>query len=147
MTTALLQGLDEMLIELIEKRNRLSALSYADADYDTVEDALHELEDDFQDEYGDYLADVLEAVHDEICPDDEVLFPAAYVAKTYISLGPDAMGKPQFEVTFPAGVPVSADENPDKDARLVFLPNPTRLVLMFSAKKKKVVWQAGKDNK
>ena len=34
--------------------------------------------------YGDYIEEALRDVHDEFCPDSEVLLPIAYLANEYI---------------------------------------------------------------
>ena len=78
-----IKALDKALQEIVEKRNELSKIDYNNPKYDDLEEQLHDLEDDFHDEYGDYLEEVLKKVHDEICPDTDVLFPIAYIAKSY----------------------------------------------------------------
>ena len=47
-----LQKLDEALLALFEKRVELSQMGYDHASYDDIEEELHDLEDDFNDEYG-----------------------------------------------------------------------------------------------
>jgi hypothetical protein len=59
--------LDKALLAIVEKKNLLSTLNYNDENYDLVEEELHELEDDFIDEYGEYLEDALGLVHEEYC--------------------------------------------------------------------------------
>ena len=51
--------MNKTLNELVEKRNQLAGLSYSDPKYDDLEEILHDLEDDFLDEYGDYFEKVL----------------------------------------------------------------------------------------
>ncbi len=116
-------------------------MAYADSNYDKLEDEIHELEDDFSDEYGDVLEDVLQKVHDKICPDTDVLFPTAYLAKHYTVTGNDEKGNPIYDVKYPEGVPVIADAYEKEDSRLVILPNPVRIVLLIGAKKRATVWQ------
>ncbi|MEY3854534.1 MAG: hypothetical protein RIS68_548, partial [Bacteroidota bacterium] len=55
--------IDEAMIAILEKRLELSKLSYSDETYDDVEEVLHDLEDDFNEKYGDQLEDILEKVH------------------------------------------------------------------------------------
>src|SRR5690606_41042830 len=78
-----IQKLDHALALLVEKNHELNALDYNDKNYDRVEEDLHDMEDDFLDEYGDFLEEVLRDVHDEYCPDSDVLLPIAYLAKQY----------------------------------------------------------------
>ena len=46
--------------EIAEKRNELNGLTYNDSNYDDIEDDLHDLEDDFNEEFGTFLEDVLQ---------------------------------------------------------------------------------------
>ena len=52
--------IDEAMIAILEKRLELSKLNYSDDTYDDVEEMLHDLEDDFNEKYGDQLEDILE---------------------------------------------------------------------------------------
>lgn len=60
-----IKKLDHALALLVEKNHELNALDYNDKNYDRVEEELHDMEDDFLDEYGDFLEEVLRDVHDE----------------------------------------------------------------------------------
>lgn len=134
-----IEALDKALVEIVEKKNTLSQLDYNDKNYDQVEEELHDLEDDFIDEYGDYLEDVLADVHDELCPDNDVLLPIAYLANKYIKKEDNG------QVTYQAadgGVLVDVDEYPDKLTRLVLVPKPTRLVLQVGKNHEEQVWKA-----
>jgi hypothetical protein len=133
------------LIDLAEKRIFLNQLDYADEKYDEVEDELHNAEDAFLSEYGDFLEDVLDEVHERVCSGTDVLIPTAYIAKNYVRKGESLDGEPLYEVTSKEGVLVEADQYPDKIARLVFVPAPARLVLTISGKAKEIVWQVGKS--
>ena len=73
--------IDSAMIAILEKRLELSKLSYSDDSYDDVEELLHDLEDDFNEKYGDKLEDILEKVHLQHCPESDVLLPTAYLAK------------------------------------------------------------------
>lgn len=134
-----IEALDKALVEIVEKKNTLSQLNYNDKNYDQVEEELHDLEDDFIEEYGDYLEDVLADVHDELCPDNDVLLPIAYLANKYIKK------EDNEQVTYHAadgGVLVDVDEYPDKLTRLVLVPKPTRLVLQVGNNHVEQVWKA-----
>ncbi|MBL0744530.1 hypothetical protein [Chryseolinea lacunae] len=117
------KALDQALQEIVAKRGELEKLDYNNPKYDDLEDQLHDLEDDFQDEYGDYLEEAFQNVHDEFCPDNDVLTAIAYLG---------------------AGIPVDIDKLPGKDTRLVLYAGPTRIVLALGKDKQQVVWSAEK---
>lgn len=127
--------LNTSLITLIRKKEELSKLSYNDERYDDVEEELHDMEDEFNENYGEYLEEVLEEVHERLCPDSDVLLPTAYLPS---NLGALESGKPGPK----EGVWVDTDEFPDREARLVLVPNPTRLILSVGNNIQKEVWKA-----
>ena len=133
-----LQALDKDLQQIILKKNELSNLEYSSDNYDIIEEQLHDLEDDFMEQYGSFLEEALYDVHDEFCPDSEVLMPIAYMAKKYIVDGN------KFDVDYSQGVYVEMDDYPGKDTKLVFVANPTRIILQIDKDNRDVVWQAGK---
>lgn len=139
------KALDAALIDLAEKRIELNKLDYADERYDTAEDALHEAEDAFLSQFGDYLEDVLDDVHERVCSGSDVLIPTAYLAKNYVRKGETLDGEPLYEVTSREGVLVEADGYPNKTTRLVLVPAPARLVLTVNGKAKEIVWQIGRN--
>jgi hypothetical protein len=120
------KDLDQALSEIVRKREELSKVNYNDPTYDNLEEQLHDMEDDFQDEYGDYLETALQQVHDEFCPDNDVLMPIGYLGQ---------------------GVPVEVDKLPGKDTRLILAPNPTRIILSVNNESQEVVWSAEKAAK
>lgn len=115
------KALDKALQEIVSKKAELSKLDYNNPKYDDLEEKLHDLEDDFQDVYGEYLEDAIQKVHDTYCPDSDVLLPIAYLG---------------------AGAPVELDKLPGKDTRLVLATNPTRLILTVGKEKQETVWTA-----
>jgi hypothetical protein len=115
------KALDKAIQEIVKKREELGKLDYNNPKYDDLEEQLHDLEDDFQEAYGDYLEEALQDVHDKFCPDNDVLMPIAYLGK---------------------GVPVEADKYPGKDTKLVLMPNPVRVLLLIGKDKEEVVWTA-----
>lgn len=117
------KALDRALSEIVRKREELSKVNYNDPTYDNLEEQLHDLEDDFQDEYGEYLEVALQQVHDEYCPDNDVLMPIAYLGQ---------------------GIPVEVDKLPGKDTRLTLAPSPTRVILSVGKDKQQVVWSSEK---
>ena len=78
-----IKELDKDLVGIIKVINKLAQIGYNDAEYDKVEEDLHEKEDDFMDKHGDYLDQALKNVHERDCPDTEILLPIAYLAKKY----------------------------------------------------------------
>jgi hypothetical protein len=135
-----IKKLDQVLLEIAEKKNQLNKLTYADKNYDVVEEELHDLEDDFVDEYGDFLEDALHTVHDEYCPDNDVLLSTAYLAKRYMETGKNSDGTPAYDVDFNEGVLVEVDDYPGQPCKLVIVPNPCRIILQISATQREVVW-------
>lgn len=131
-----ISNLNADLIDLVEKKNELKALSYDDSRYDSLEEELHDLEDKFVQQYGTYLEEVFSLVHDEYCPDDDVLLPTAYLADHYKVSGEN--GSRSFEVGPKAGVPVDADDFP-APTHLVMVPGPLRIILQ-TGKSNEVVW-------
>lgn len=135
-------ALDKALRALVEKKNELAQLDYNDPRYDEAEEELHDMEDDFQREFGEYIEDALHVVHDDIAPDNDVLLPIAYLADKYEKVGEKADGSPLYDTDMQQGVLVDVDDYPGKAARLVLIPNPTRLVLMVAGVGKEQVWVA-----
>lgn len=130
------KALDKALQEIAKKRNELQKIDYNNPKYDDLEEQLHDMEDDFQDKYGEYLENILQEVHDKLCPDTDVLFPIAYVAKSY-QISP----KDEFVVAASEGVFVELDNQPGKDTKLVIVPNPLRVVLNIGKEKQEIVWK------
>ena len=130
--------MDKALLEIIKSRMELSKLDYSNPAYDDLEEKLHDLEDVFQDSFGDDLESVLQEVHDEYCPDTEVLVPVSYIAKIY-----SISNKNEYSVSPTEGVFVEMDDYPGKDTKLVIIPNPIRIVLNIGAGQQQVVWTAG----
>jgi hypothetical protein len=115
------KALDQALQEILKKKEELSKINYNNPKYDDLEEQLHDLEDDFQEEYGEYLEEALQDIHDELCPDNDVLMPIAYLGK---------------------GIPVEVDKYDGKDTRLILTTNPPRIVLTIGKDKQEVIWTA-----
>ncbi len=137
-----IKALDRELAALVEMKNKLSVLDYSDENYDTIEEELHDLEDDFLENYGDFIEDGLNDVHDEYCPDTDVLLPIAYLANKYARKGKNGEGTIQYDVDINEGVIVEVDDYPDTLCKLVLVPGPTRLILNINNKGQQVVWKA-----
>jgi len=136
--------LEEDLAAIVEKRIALSKISYDDASYDDIEEEMHDLEDDFNEEYGDELEAILEKIYTQLKSDNEVLLPSAYLAKEYHTMMPDASGKVTYEVIGRDGVPLESEQFDKMDVRLVLIPNPARFVLQINGKSMKDLWVAKK---
>ena len=115
------KGLDKALQDILKKREELGKLDYNNPKYDDLEEQLHDMEDKFQDEYGEELEEVFQNVHDDLCPDNDVLMPIAYLGK---------------------GVPVETDKYAGKDTKLILATNPTRILLTIGKDKEDVIWTA-----
>lgn len=131
-----IKKLDEDLTALVKAKIALSKLTYADKDYDKIEEELHDMEDDFQENYGEYLEEALADVHDEFCPDNDVLLPIAYLADEYV------IQEDTIEVAPGQGVLVEADDFASSKVTLALAPQPTRIVLQAGNDHKEVVWRA-----
>lgn len=129
------QQLNKDLCKLLDKKIELNKLSYNDIRYDEIEEEIHKIEDDLQQKYGSYLEEVLYNVHDEYCPDTDVLLPIAYVPNKVEKVGEE------YKVDFKQGVYVEADDYADDETKLVLLANPVRIVLQVNPEKKEVVWK------
>jgi hypothetical protein len=121
------KALNQALAALLTKKQELQKLAYSDARYDDVEEELHDLEDDFNEEYGEFLEAALEKVHGELGSDTDVLLPTAYLPAG-------------TELTSEDGVWVDSEKYPGK-VRLVLVPNPVRFVLNTKAKQVEL-WKA-----
>ena len=129
------KGLDNAIQEIAIKRNELKKIDYNNPKYDDLEEELHDLEDAMHVKYGEFLEEILQEVHDKLSPDTDVLFPTAYLAKTYL-VGADN----SFSVAGTEGVFVEVDSIPGKETKLVIVPNPLRIILNVGKEKQEVVW-------
>ena len=136
-----IKKLNDDLCELVSRRNLLASLDYNDEAYDRVEEDLHDYEDDFLEEYDTYLEEAFQSVHDEHCPDTDVLLPIAYIAKKYIEKT-DKNGKISYGVGPNEGVLVEADKHELNDVRLFLVPTPIRIVMTIDNARPEVVWEA-----
>jgi hypothetical protein len=131
-----IKNLDKDLTALVKAKIALSKLTYADENYDKIEEELHDMEDDFQENYGEYLEEALAEVHDEFCPDNDVLLPIAYIGDEY------TVTSDTIDVAPGQGVIVEADDFAGVKVTLALAPQPTRIVLQAGANHKEIVWRA-----
>ena len=132
-----IKALDKALQEIAKRKMELAKTDYNNPKYDELEEQLHDLEDNLQDEYGDFLETALQEVHDKVSPDTDVLYPIAYLAKTYT-----VSDKNEYSVPETEGVPTEVDSQPGKNTKLVILPNPPRIVLNGGKEKQQILWSA-----
>lgn len=132
------QALDKAIQQIAIRRNELKKIDYNNPKYDELEEELHDLEDAVHVKYGEYLEEALQDVHDKLAPDTDILFPIAYLAKTYTVSSAN-----EFTVTHTEGVYVEVDSMPGKETKLVIVPNPLR-ILLNTKEKQQEVWRAGK---
>ncbi|MDH4058161.1 MAG: hypothetical protein OEU76_05325 [Cyclobacteriaceae bacterium] len=115
-----LKALDKALQEIVDFRSELEKLDYSNPKYDEMEENLHDLEDKFQVNYGEYMEGILQNVHDEYCPESDVLLPIAYLGE---------------------GVHVDLEKFPGSNVKLALESNPPRLFLK-AKDKRQLVWEA-----
>lgn len=137
-----LNQLDKDLTVIIELRNRLSKFSYADPEYDDIEEELHDLEDDFNETYGEDLERQLEKIYQKLNSDNDVLLPSAYLANEYVPLMPDTNGIITYEVKGTQGVPIESEQFDGQDVRLILISNPTRIVIQINGRSLKDIWRS-----
>jgi hypothetical protein len=136
------EKLDQQLTEIVQQRNQLSQLEYSDENYDDLEEQLHDLEDDFNEEYEEVLAPELEKIYTKLKSDTDVLLPTAYLANSYTEMQADAKGIVTYEVSGAQGVPVESDQLGKVDLRIVLVPNPARFVLLVNGNQLKELWKS-----
>ncbi|WP_421976530.1 hypothetical protein [Roseivirga seohaensis] len=136
------EKLNDDFAAIAEKINELDDMDYSDERYDDLEEELHDLEDAFIEEFGSELEEAIALVHDEFCPDNDVLLPIAYFAKNYTRLQRDKDGKYGYDVEFGEGVPVEVDDFPNQEVKLVLVPGPTRLLVTVGENAKQEAWRA-----
>lgn len=130
-----IHNLDADLRVLAEKKTVLGQLDYANEAYDRIEEELHQLEDKFQENYGVYMEEVFSDIHDQYCPDNDVLLPIAYLANNYI------ITDNNVDVGLSEGVLIEVENFPDQKARLVLVPSPTRIFLQIDGQDRQEVWK------
>ncbi len=136
------EKLDKELTEIVEKKNQLSAMDYSDEKYDDLEEAIHDLEDDFNENYEGVLEKEFEKIYTRLKSDTDILLPTAYIANKYKPVLPDANGVVTYEVTGREGVPIESDQFDRQDVRLVLVPNPVRILMIINGKPLKDLWKS-----
>lgn len=135
-----IEKLNQAFVEIAEKKIELTRFDVQEPQYDAVLEEIHTMEENFLQSYGTYVEEVLFNVHDEYCPDNEVLLPSAYMASAYLKTTTDRVA---YDVENDQGIIVEADDFPGVRARLVLIPAPTRLILQGEKSEfKETVWIA-----
>jgi hypothetical protein len=131
--------LNQDIINILDNKIKLSQLDYDDAQYDDLEESLHDREDALMTDFGPFLEEALHEVHDEFCPDTDVLLPIAYLPRFAFKNGD------KYQVIPGDGVYVEVDDYASKETKLVLLPDPVRIMLLIDAKTSEIVWEADKS--
>jgi hypothetical protein len=134
--------LDKELTVIVEKRNQLAAMDYNHESYDDLEEELHDLEDNFNENYEGRLEIEVEKIHDKLKSDTDILLPTAYIANIYKPMLPDANGIISYEVGGQQGVPIESEQFDKQDVRIVLVPNPVRFVMLINGKQLKDLWRS-----
>lgn len=137
-----LDKLNDDFAKIAEMVNQLDSVDYSDEKYDDVEEELHDLEDTLMEDFGDYLEDAIQGVYDNLCPDNDVLIPTAYIAKHYVRKQKDAHGRHSYDVNYGEGIPIETDKFGDQEVYLSLVPGGTRLVVSVGESTKQTVWVA-----
>lgn len=132
--------LNKQLAEIVDLRNELETLSYNDESYDDVEDQLHDVEDEFNEEFGEYLDGVLEDAHNEVSTTAEILLPTAYLSKSY-EVSNENSDEITYHIDDEDGVYVKIKAFLELNTRIVFVPNPARLFFTLNGEIKKELWR------
>lgn len=132
--------LNHILVHIAEKRMELNRLTYSDVHYDELEEELHQLEDDLIIHFGKSLDHILQNIHQQYCPETEVMSPIAYLAQNYIKIGLQNNGTAIYDLADnEQGMEIDSRQYPS--AHLVILPNPVRILLLANdGEVKKTVW-------
>ncbi len=133
-----IKKLNQDFEEIADKKTVLSGFEMGTPDYERANKDLEDLMHAFVENYGTYLEEALYEVHDEFCPDNDILSPLAYIAQKYFK-----KEQHEYEVANEEGVSVDADDFPDGQNRLVMIPSPCRLIIQNEKGFKEIVWQAG----
>lgn len=130
-----------MLAQIIDKRAELNQFSQTTPEYQSLRSSLKKLESEFVEKYGSQLREILLDVHDEYCPDIEVLPVLQYIGKEYKVIGKNEWGN-LYEVDHNQGIYVEVDDYLDKNTKLVLVPNPLRVILNIDEQNRQVVWSS-----
>ena len=134
---------NKALLQIVEKRNILFTMNYNDDGYDDVEEELHDVEDDFNEDYEDFLTEILEKAHAVIKSDADILLPTAYIASFYKEEDEvDEDGAKVYSIPVETGVYTETEDySSETDTRIVFMPSPARLIYIVNGAMSKELWR------
>lgn len=124
-----IKALDTALEDIIKKRTKLYSMSFDSKGYDDLEDELMDLEDDFSENYGDFVEDGIAEVYEQFGLDDEVLSAVSYIGRHY-SITADN----QYGISAKQGLPIDTPDEPDADLKIILLPKPVRIFAVMGGK-------------
>ena len=132
---------NENFAKILEIRKELNSMEFNSTKYDELEEVLADLEDDFMEDFGDELDEVITKIHHTLCPEIESAHPMAYFARNYTE---SEFVPGDYEINTGDGIKIIAEIKGKKvRGSLVWLPNPARLV-MISAEDILVLWNSEK---
>lgn len=135
-----IEKLNQAFTEIAEKKIELTRFDVQEPEHDAILSEIHDMEETFLQTYGPFVEEALFNVHDEYCPDNDVLLPVAYMASAYMKV---SHPRYLYDVENDQGIRVEADDFPGVKARLVLIPGPTRLILQGEKDEfKETVWIA-----
>ena len=120
---------DKDLQDIVKKRTKLYTMSFDSEGYDDLEDELMDLEDDFSENYGDFIEDGVAEVYEQFGLEDEVLSAISYIGRHYHITKDN-----QYGISAKQGLPIDTPEEPDADLRIILLPNPVRIFAVMGDK-------------
>lgn len=131
-------SLNEDLRHLITLRNRLAEMDYADDAYDELEDDCNEAEDRFNEQHAALLDRVMQRLHQDHFPGQEVLLPSAYLASSYEE---SVVVEGTYDLPMDEGILVEWEPSGEapRPAKLVLVPDPVRCML-FDGEGMQVLW-------
>ena len=136
---------NEKVLTIIKLNEKLSRISYNDPTYDELEDRLYDLQDEVNDQYGEYFDDIMEKVYKELGCEDDVLNFTDYIAKTYVvseEKNPD--GSLKFEIPedcIVIKISPKALNGKSINAKIYLKPNPLRIGFAID-KLERIVWNS-----
>jgi hypothetical protein len=130
-------ALEKLIVIIANLRNELHNLDYQEERYDEMENRLHDLEDRLIHEFGPYLTETLQQIHDERCNEREILTPIAYIARNYIKRVDNS-----YDVEPGHGALVDVDQRTGTPCYMVIVPGPLRILLVKGDNTREQVWEA-----
>ena len=128
------EQINQALEQIVLLKNRIHGMNPDSPDKSNLISELNQMETAFDEQFGSQLYEVFLDIHDELCPDNDILSASEYIAQYY-----EAKGN-QYFVDDKQGALVHMDDYPNSETKLVLLPNPLRVELNIDAYNKEEVW-------